>query len=71
MHNEIVSSCSPNNNMHCVCNKYIVKKLPDGFFSFTAYVTMQERALVDFYIKYWNLLCEAHKMFDNCSVLLP
>ena len=33
MHKKIVSTCSPNNNMHWLCIQYIVKKIPDGYFT--------------------------------------
>ena len=31
MQKKIISTCSPNNNMHWVCIQYIVKKFPEGY----------------------------------------
>ena len=42
---KIVSTCSPNNNMYCVCIQYIVYKFPDGLFLVTPYVKRIERGL--------------------------
>ena len=43
MHKQIVSTCSPNNNMYWVCIQYIVKIFPDGLFLVTPYVPRIDR----------------------------